>query len=153
MYKLQAAQSSVADKSLKELCGDLEPTSKVVIRQKKLFKGHIGKVNCVHFGADSRHVISGALDSKLILWDTWTSNKVQIIPLQSSWTMTCCLSPSGKFVASGGMDNQCTIFDLEKKEEGASKIRRELLGYDGFLSCCRFLDDDKLITGSGDMKM
>lgn len=51
------------------------------------------------------------------------------------------------------MDNQCTIFDLEDKEGGSAKIKRELLGYEGFLSCCRFIDDNKLITGSADMKM
>ncbi|VVD05162.1 unnamed protein product [Leptidea sinapis] len=30
---------------------------------------------------------------------------------------------------------------------------RELAGYEGFLSSCRFLDDSHILTGSGDMKM
>lgn len=56
--------------------------------------------------------------------------------------------------ACGGMDNMCTIYDLNNRDAtGAAKIVRELLGYEGFLSSCRFLDDKTIITGSGDMKM
>ncbi|KAI1301788.1 Guanine nucleotide-binding protein subunit beta-2 [Halotydeus destructor] len=151
--KIKESQKAVNDENMFETCKDMADPAKVVLRAKRVFKGHLNKVNCVHYGDDSRHVISGALDSKLIVWDTWTGNKVQIIPLQSSWTMTCCLSPCGSLAACGGMDNQCTIFDLVNKDGGSPKIRRELLGYEGFLSCCRFIDDGKLITGSADMKI
>ena len=30
---------------------------------------------------------------------------------------------------------------------------REIVGYEGFLSSARFLDDNSLVTGSGDMKV
>ena len=57
-------------------------------------------------------------------------------------------------VASGGMDNMATVHDLNNRDSsGAAKIIRELAGYEGFLSSCRFLDDKRLVTGSGDMKM
>lgn len=56
--------------------------------------------------------------------------------------------------ACGGMDNMCTVYDLNNRDAtGAAKIVRELAGYEGFLSSCRFLDDKRLITGSGDMRM
>lgn len=45
-----------------------------------------------------RHAVTGSLDGKLIIWDTWTGNKVQIIPLRSSWVMSCTFAPSGNFV-------------------------------------------------------
>lgn len=48
----------------------------------------------------------------------------------------------------------CTVYDLNNRDAtGSAKIVRELLGYEGFLSSCRFSDDNNLITGSGDMKM
>lgn len=98
--------------------------------------------------------MSGSLDGKLIIWDTWSGNKTQIIPLRSSWVMTTAFSQSGNFVASGGMDNMVTVYDLNNRDSsGVAKMVRELSGYDGFLSCCRFLNDQKLVTGSGDMKM
>jgi len=53
------------------------------------------------------------------------------------------------------MDNMCTVYDVNNRDSstGAAKMLRELLGYEGFLSSCRFVDDNKLITGSGDMKV
>lgn len=39
------------------------------------------------------------------------------------------------------MDNMCTIYDLNNRDSsGAAKITRELAGYEGFLSTCRFLE-------------
>lgn len=79
---------------------------------------------------------------------------MQIIPLRSAWVMSVAFAPSGNFVACGGMDNMCTIYDVNNRDAtGSAKIVRELLGYEGFLSSCRFLDDSHIITGSGDMKM
>lgn len=101
-----------------------------------------------------RHCVTGSLDGKLIIWDTWTGNKVQVIPLRSAWVMSVAFAPSGNFVACGGMDNMCTVYDVNNRDAtGSAKIMRELLGYEGFLSSCRFLDDKNIITGSGDMKM
>lgn len=35
----------------------------------------------------------------------------------------------------------CTIYDLNNRDSsGAAKITRELAGYEGFLSTCRFLE-------------
>lgn len=52
------------------------------------------------------------------------------------------------------MDNMCTVYDVNNRDaSGAAKIVRELAGYEGFLSSCRFLDDTHIVTGSGDMKI
>ena len=174
----QAEQAKVADCKLQEKCADLGDAPKLKISTKKFLKGHINKVNSVHFSGDSRHCVTGSLDGKLIIWDTWTGNKVQVIPLRSSWVMSVAFAESGNYVgkrrtytwylasislqpstllickACGGMDNMCTVYDLNNRDAtGAAKIVRELAGYEGFLSSCRFLDDKRLITGSGDMKM
>ena len=56
--------------------------------------------------------------------------------------------------ASGGMDNQVTIHDLNNRDSnGQAKVIREISAFEGFLSCARFLDDTQLVTGSADMKM
>lgn len=69
--------------------------------------------------------------------------------------MACAFSQSANSVACGGMDNMCTIYDLNQRQSDnhGAKLVRELAGFDGFLSCCRFIDDSQIITGSADNKM
>ncbi|KAB7501041.1 hypothetical protein Anas_13644 [Armadillidium nasatum] len=47
----------------------------------------------------ARHLVSGSLDGKLIIWDIFSGNKTQVIPLRSAWVMSVAFSPSGNFVA------------------------------------------------------
>jgi len=42
------------------------------------------------------------------------------------------------------------LFSL-KTREGNVRVSRELPGHTGYLSCCRFLDDNQIVTSSGDM--
>jgi len=152
--KIQSAQKEKEDATFDSVTADAAACPKIRPTSKRLMKGHLNKVNCVHFSGDSRHLVSGSLDGKLIIWDIYSGNKTQIIPLVSAWVMSCTFAKSGNFVASGGMDNQCTIHDLNNRDaSGAAKVCRELIGYEGFLSCSRFLDDTNLLTGSGDMKV
>ena len=76
--------------------------------------------------------------------------QMHAIPLRSSWVMTCAYAPSGSYVACGGLDNICSIYSL-KTREGNVRVSRELSGHNGYLSCCRFLDDNQIVTSSGDM--
>ena len=70
---------------------------------------------------------------------------------RSAWVMTAVFAPSGNMVACGGMDNMLTIYDLNNRDaQGSAKMVREVTGYEGFLSSARFIDDDNIITGSGD---
>lgn len=94
--------------------------------------------------------------------------------------MTCAYAPSGNFVACGGLDNICSIYSLKTREGNVRVSRelpghtgeRGLVGHSavvgggavlpslrdpadqplspGYLSCCRFLDDNQIITSSGD---
>lgn len=59
--------------------------------------------------------------------------------------MTCAYAPSGSYVACGGLDNICSIYSL-KTREGNVRVSRELPGHTGYLSCCRFLDDNQVRT-------
>jgi guanine nucleotide-binding protein G(I)/G(S)/G(T) subunit beta-1 len=104
----------------------------------------------MHWAADKRHLVSASQDGKLIVWDAQTTNKIHAIPLRSSWVMTCAYAPSGNFVACGGLDNICSIYNLRTKE-GTVKVARELSAHTGYLSCCRFISDRQIITSSGDM--
>lgn len=43
------------------------------------------------------------------------------------------------------------LFGSLKTREGNVRVSRELPGHTGYLSCCRFLDDNQIVTSSGDM--
>ncbi|CAM9293897.1 unnamed protein product [Chrysoparadoxa australica] len=119
------------------------------LRQRRVLKGHFGKVYAMHWAGDSINLVSASQDGKLIIWNGFTTNKVQAIPLRSSWVMTCAYEPTqGNFVACGGLDNLCSIYQLGQPQ--VMRASRELAAHDGYLSCCRFVDQDSILTSSGD---
>eukprot|EP00479_Gromia_sphaerica_P010111 TRINITY_DN452_c1_g1_i1.p1 TRINITY_DN452_c1_g1~~TRINITY_DN452_c1_g1_i1.p1 ORF type:complete len:350 (-),score=62.54 TRINITY_DN452_c1_g1_i1:818-1867(-) len=131
-------------------------TAEINLKQRRILKGHFGKIYAMHWAVDSKHIVSASQDGKLIIWQALTTNKVEAIPLRSSWVMTCAYSPSGRYVACGGLDNLCSIYKLTFQENPSAGISehkgafRELAQHEGYLSCCRFIDDHEIITSSGD---
>lgn len=140
---------------------EVEPLPRITMRQRRTLKGHLAKIYALQWSNDKRHLVSASQDGKLIVWDAYSSNKVYAIPLRSSWVMTCAYSPSGNYVACGGLDNICSIYSLKggAAQGGAGgaplgqivKVSRELSAHTGYLSCCRFINDRQIITSSGDM--
>jgi guanine nucleotide-binding protein G(I)/G(S)/G(T) subunit beta-1 len=133
------------------MAAEVDPLPRIVMRPRRALRGHLAKIYAMHWAADRRHLVSASQDGKLIVWDAYTTNKVHAIPLRSSWVMTCAYSPSGNFVACGGLDNICSIYNLNSKEGNSVKGARELSAHSGYLSCCRFINDRQIVTSSGDM--
>jgi len=103
----------------------------------------------MHWAGDSQQLVSASQDGKLIIWNAFTTFKCQAIPLRSSWVMTCAFEPnSNQMVACGGLDNLCSIYNLQQPQ--TMRATKELAAHDGYLSCCRFVDEKKIITSSGD---
>lgn len=123
------------------------------VKQRRILKGHFGKIYALHWSSDSRHLVSASQDGKLIIWNGFTTNKIHAIPLRSSWVMTCAYSPSGDLVACGGLDNLCSVYKLPNQKDSTTtqqKTYGELAQHEGYLSCCRFIRDDEIVTCSGD---
>lgn len=138
------------DMTLEQEKEKVDPVGRISMRARRTLRGHLAKIYAMHWAEDSRNLVSASQDGKLIVWDSYSTNKVYAIPLRSSWVMTCAYAPSGSFVACGGLDNICSIYSL-KSREGNVRVSRELPGHTGYLSCCRFLDDNRIVTSSGDM--
>jgi guanine nucleotide-binding protein G(I)/G(S)/G(T) subunit beta-1 len=123
------------------------------IALRRTLRGHFGKVYAMQWSSDSRHMVSASQDGKLIIWNAWTANKRHAISLRSSWVMTCAYAPSGNLAACGGLDNAATVYKLPDrlvKQETKNVIVAELQQHEGYLSCCRFIDDYNMVTASGD---
>lgn len=117
---------------------------------RRLLKGHFGKVYSLHWaGGDSNSLLSASQDGKLIVWNAMENIKSHAIPLRSSWVMTCAYEQSrSSFVASGGLDNICSIYQLNQAQ--VTRSHRELAAHEGYLSSCRFVSDKNILTSSGD---
>jgi guanine nucleotide-binding protein G(I)/G(S)/G(T) subunit beta-1 len=126
----------------------VECVGKLKIKERCWLKGHLAKIYAMHWSAD-KNLVSASQDGKLLVWDGLTTCKVHAIPLRSSWVMTCAYAPSGGFVACGGLDNICSIYNLRSRETPI-RVTRELNEHTGYLSCCRFFDDSHIVTSSGD---
>ncbi|VDK71447.1 unnamed protein product [Litomosoides sigmodontis] len=148
--QIREARKAASDTTLASVAANLEPIGRIQMRTRRTLRGHLAKIYAMHWASDSRNLVSASQDGKLIVWDSYTTNKVHAIPLRSSWVMTCAYAPSGSYVACGGLDNICSIYSL-KTREGNVRVSRELPGHTGYLSCCRFLDDNQIVTSSGDM--
>jgi len=123
----------------------------VKLVNRRVLKGHFGKIYALQWSdADSRHMVSAAQDGRLLVWNAHSTNKIYAIPLKTSWMMTCAFAPSGTFVACGGLDNVVSVYRLPPEEKRPEKITAELIHHEGYLSCCRFLDDKQMLTSSGD---
>ena len=119
-------------------------------KMRRVLKGHFGKVYAMHWAPDSQQLVSASQDGKLIIWNALTTNKVQAIPLRSSWVMTCAFEQSkGNLIACGGLDNVCSIYNIQQSTTNA-RATKELVAHDGYLSCCRFVDEGHILTSSGD---
>uniref|UniRef100_A0A669BXP5 Guanine nucleotide binding protein (G protein), beta polypeptide 1a n=1 Tax=Oreochromis niloticus TaxID=8128 RepID=A0A669BXP5_ORENI len=147
--QIRDARKACADATLSQITANIDPVGRIQMRTRRTLRGHLAKIYAMHWGSDSRLLVSASQDGKLIIWDSYTTNKVHAIPLRSSWVMTCAYAPSGNYVACGGLDNICSIYNL-KTREGNVRVSRELAGHTGYLSCCRFLDDNQIVTSSGD---
>lgn len=65
------------------------------MRARRTLRGHLAKIYAMHWGSDSRNLVSASQDGKLIVWDSYTTNKVHAIPLRSSWVFNI-ISPKTK---------------------------------------------------------
>jgi len=149
--RIKAHREEMNDTTLKAFTKDLPSLPRnEKLKVRRTLKGHLAKIYAMHWAEDKTHLVSASQDGKLLIWDGITTNKVHAIPLRSSWVMTCAYSPSGSFVACGGLDNICSVYNLRAKEVPI-RVNRELNSHTGYLSCCRFLDDRRIVTSSGDM--
>lgn len=127
------------------------PEKEQMFSTRRTLKGHLAKIYAMQWADDSKNMVSASQDGKLIVWDALENVRSQVIPLKSTWVMTCAYSPSEiQHVACGGLDNICTIYNLRQRETPIRPIR-ELSSHTGYISCCRFLNEKTVLTSSGDM--
>lgn len=151
----------------------LDPICGLSIKSRRLLKGHNGKVLCLDWAQDKRHLVSSSQDGRLIVWDAFPNNGKQehVVSLPTTWVMACSFAPSGNFIAGGGLDNKITAYPIFPEEEleasiiapgtlssstnsgsTSSSLKKRPIGtHTSYTSCSTFLgNDQQILTGSGD---
>lgn len=147
--KIKDIKDNKADGDFGSLASSISRVPQAGPKCRKVLKGHFGKVYAMHWAGDCHQLVSASQDGKLIIWNALTTNKVQAIPLRSSWVMTCAFEPNNnQLVACGGLDNLCSIYQIGQAQ--VMRATKELAAHDGYLSCCRFVDEQTIVTSSGD---
>merc|ERR1712228_611372 len=119
----------------------------------KCLSGHHDKISALKWSSDSMNIVSASQDGSLIIWDTHCKKKLGI-PLRMAWVMTVDYSPNNHLIASGGLDNLCAIYNIKDKTGWNSDLKhRELQQHEGYVSCCRFTDNEHILTSSGDSRI
>lgn len=148
--EIRENRNKANDTTLKQFTDDEAVLPEIKIRPRRTLKGHLGKIYAMHWSEEKDFLVSACQDGKLLIWDAFTTHKINAIPLRSSWVMTCAYAPSGSLVACGGLDNICSVYNLRSRDVPI-RVLKELNAHTGYLSCCRFYDDQDVITSSGDM--
>jgi len=146
--QIKESQDAKADTTLSTFTKNMDKLEKCSMKCRRTLRGHLSKIYALQWSDEKTHLVSASQDGKMIVWDALTTNKTHAIPLRCSWVMTCAYSPSGRYAACGGLDNICSVYKLDA--ENYNKPLIELNNHTGYLSCCRFLNDQQMLTSSGD---
>jgi len=118
------------------------------VKCRRTLKGHFGKITAMDWSADGTTVVSASQDGNLLLWDALSTSKKQDVRLKSAYVMSVCIEAEGRYVAAGGLDNACSIYQVG---EEPAKLTTELVSHEGYLADCKFFHSpSKMLTASAD---
>lgn len=132
---------------------------------RRLLRGHFNKVHACAWAGDDTTAASASQDGKMIIWNTFTRDKLDVIFLESNFAMSCAFeSQTDSLVATGGLDNKCSVYAVgdgavtKMRSVGSSYAREpvaELVGHEGYVSDIAFCSGQagpvgRILTASGD---
>ncbi|EAW77441.1 guanine nucleotide binding protein (G protein), beta 5, isoform CRA_f, partial [Homo sapiens] len=141
--KLEEERAKLHDVELHQVAERVEALGQFVMKTRRTLKGHGNKVLCMDWCKDKRRIVSSSQDGKVIVWDSFTTNKEHAVTMPCTWVMACAYAPSGCAIACGGLDNKCSVYPLtfDKNENMAAK-KKSVAMHTNYLSACSFTNSD-----------
>lgn len=128
--RIKKAREAAADADFVALTDNIAELGYIKIKPRRKLAGHLAKVTDAQWGSDSQHLLSAGQDGNLLVWDVISKNKLFVISLKTPWVIACAYSASREFVASGGLDDVCSVHDLRSRD-GEAQLDKELKGHNG----------------------
>ncbi|KAJ8307856.1 hypothetical protein KUTeg_014589 [Tegillarca granosa] len=110
--KLEEEKAKLNDVDMCVATRPIEGLTQFNIKQRKVLKGHHGKVLCMNWSTDKRHIVSSSQDGKMLVWDAFTTNKEHAVTMPTTWVMACSYGPTGDILTGSG-DSTCALWDVE----------------------------------------
>lgn len=155
--QIDKVKAKIQDSTLIDCAANVPSLNRSSLNLKPLqvLKGHNNKVADMNWAADSKSILSCSQDGFLIIWDPVTGLKLNAIPLDSQWVLSCAYSPNGKLVASAGLTNNCTVYAVPSLEDENAAFQQRIVsvfkGHVCGITACDFIDNNSLLTASGDL--
>lgn len=155
--QIDKIKTKIQDTTLLESSKQISSISKNSINLKPLqdLKGHNNKISDMKWASDSKSILSASQDGFLIIWDPITGLKLNAVPLDSQWVLSCAYSPNGQLVASAGLTNNCTIYRISSYVQDDSIFQQRIVsifkGHTCGITACDFINNERILTASGDM--
>ena len=160
--QIKALQAEKSDGTMKDACEASGGALKGLLRltkptcRRKLCCG-FGHVYAMHWAVNdgAEHKLISAQSGTLTIWNAMAAHKLQTIPCPG-WPMTCAFEPKvGAMVACGDLSGLCSIYRVNptssrRQQRVVVCASKELDHHDGYLSCCRFIDEQRIVTCGGD---
>eukprot|EP00826_Nyctotherus_ovalis_P028543 TRINITY_DN2253_c0_g3_i3.p1 TRINITY_DN2253_c0_g3~~TRINITY_DN2253_c0_g3_i3.p1 ORF type:complete len:203 (+),score=46.58 TRINITY_DN2253_c0_g3_i3:323-931(+) len=88
----------------------------------------------------------------LVLRDLKKKTQIYEKAVSNAVLMSCALEQSAtKLLACGGLDTKIYLFNINRKEEpGRMSKTMEIVGHAGIVTCCNFLNENFIVSGSND---
>lgn len=86
----------------------------IILSESQELTGHTANVNAVDFAPGAERLVSGAYDSKLILWERGGAGRYQrkaTLEKHTAGVWSAAFSPDGRRIVSGGNDQQLLLWD------------------------------------------
>lgn len=147
---LADARQQAADTDFVKMTENIPELGRLKFKARRQLRGHLAKVTDLAWGKEPQLMVTASQDGKLMIWNPMTENKLTAITLKTAWVLTCSFAPSDSVIASGGLDNTCSIYSYNRAENVVKPNCRELAGHDGYIACARFPNENQLLTCSGD---
>uniref|UniRef100_A0A9L0IR79 G protein subunit beta 5 n=1 Tax=Equus asinus TaxID=9793 RepID=A0A9L0IR79_EQUAS len=77
--KLEEERAKLHDVELHQVAERVEALGQFVMKTRRTLKGHGNKVLCMDWCKDKRRIVSSSQDGKVIVWDSFTTNKLQVL--------------------------------------------------------------------------
>lgn len=133
-HRIASIRREVRNTSLSQVSHSVPALTNLKLSKPNLYKGHRGKINDMKLAHSSQTLVTVGQDGFAIIWDAITGSKMDFVQLANCWALSCAISPLGRLIATGGLDNACTVYTVKNSFEDTSSV----------------LETDNLISNSSD---